>query len=122
MTIGIIARRHMDVRELIERRLTVHEYAERPLPPGTLTRALEAAVSAPNHRLTEPWRFIQVGPRTRESLLAIGLDLATQRGARELSEHARSRLAVTVRNPSELLVVAQALDESPDIRREDYAA
>jgi len=50
------------LQKLIAERKTVQDYRQGTLPEGALTRALELASAAPNHRMTEPWRFVQVGP------------------------------------------------------------
>ena len=41
----------------IENRRTIHEFRPDPIAEETLWRILDAARWAPNHRLTEPWRF-----------------------------------------------------------------
>ncbi len=108
-------------QKLIAERRTVQDYRQGALPDGALQRALEAALSAPNHRMTEPWRFIQVGPAARQALFEIGADL---KGTPEapLAGAARDRLAAKMLNPAELLVVCQLQAEKPEIAQEDYAA
>jgi nitroreductase len=110
------------IHDIIRQRRTVHEYADRPLPEGLLARALETALSAPNHGLTEPWRFVRVGPETRRLLIGIGVELATKSGREPLSALAQARLIKTVINPAELVVVSQVLDADASVREEDYAA
>jgi nitroreductase len=114
--------RALELQRLITTRRTVHAYAARPLPPGALERGLEAAISAPNHRLTEPWRFIRTGPKTRQALLEIGVDRLTQGGKVPLGSNAEQVIERTVINPAELLIVSQVLDPRPDVQHEDYAA
>ena len=46
------------VLEAIRTRRTVRDYTDKPISRDLLTGWLEAACWAPNHRLTEPWRFI----------------------------------------------------------------
>lgn len=53
---------------LTSRRTTGRQFDGRPVPPEVLHRAVEAAVHAPNHKLTEPWRFVQLGPQGAERL------------------------------------------------------
>eukprot|EP01050_Picozoa_sp_SAG11_P010522 SAG11_NODE_1057_length_6008_cov_3.405991_2_plen_277_part_00 len=53
---------------LTGRRTTGRHFDGRPIPQEVLHRAVEAAVHAPNHKLTEPWRFVQLGPRRAEQL------------------------------------------------------
>ena len=47
----------MDVIEAIETRQSIGRVKQDPVPRELLERILESAVHAPNHRLTEPWRF-----------------------------------------------------------------
>ena len=108
-------------QKLIAERRTVQDYRQGPLPEGALLRAVEVAMSAPNHRMTEPWRFVQVGPQNRQVLFEIGADLKSAPGA-PLAGTARDRLAAKMLLPTELLVVCQTKAEDPEVAREDYAA
>lgn len=108
-------------QKLLAERRTVQDYRQGALPEGALRRALEAALSAPNHRMTEPWRFIQVGPVARQVLFEIGADLKSTPEA-PLAGAARDRLAAKMLNPSELLVVCQTKADNPEVAQEDYAA
>jgi nitroreductase len=47
----------MDVIQAIETRRSVGRVKQDPVPRELIGRILESAVHAPNHRLTEPWRF-----------------------------------------------------------------
>ncbi len=51
----------MTVIEAIKARRSVPKLRHDPLPREVLEQMLEAAVWAPNHRLTEPWRFYVIG-------------------------------------------------------------
>ncbi|HJO02520.1 MAG TPA: hypothetical protein QGG47_00945 [Acidobacteriota bacterium] len=42
------------VQRALNERATVHEYRPGAVPEGSVERALEAALAAPNHRMTEP--------------------------------------------------------------------
>ena len=110
----------MKIQELLLDRKTVHDYRPEPLPAGALERALAAAVAAPNHRMTEPWRFVRVGPETRKVLVDISADL--KGGPAKLGEAGLQKLAAKMVDPAELLVVCQVRHPDPDIAREDYAA
>jgi nitroreductase len=52
----------MDVLEAIRERRTVKKYRPEPVPREQMERILEAARWAPNHRMTQPWRFRVLGP------------------------------------------------------------
>ena len=47
----------MDVRQAINTRRSVGRVKPDPVPREVVERILESAVHAPNHRITEPWRF-----------------------------------------------------------------
>ena len=58
----------MDVLEAIHTRRTIAKFQPEPIPAETLTEILAAGIWAPNHRLTEPWRFVILGPETQRLL------------------------------------------------------
>jgi nitroreductase len=58
----------MDVEEAIRTRRTHKAYAPEPLDPELLEELFELASWAPNHNLTNPWRFRVVGPQALEAL------------------------------------------------------
>jgi nitroreductase len=47
----------VDVTHAIETRRSVGRVKQDPVERGLIERVLESAVHAPNHRITEPWRF-----------------------------------------------------------------
>jgi nitroreductase len=52
----------MDVEEAIRSRRTHKAFARDPVPRDLLDELLELARWAPNHHLTNPWRFRVLGP------------------------------------------------------------
>ncbi len=52
------------VRQALLQRRTVNDFDKTPVPDLVLRNAIEAAIHAPNHKMTEPWRFIKLGPET----------------------------------------------------------
>lgn len=60
----------MELEQAIRTRRTHKAYASQPLDRTTLDELFELARWAPNHKLTNPWRFRVVGPRTLERLKA----------------------------------------------------
>jgi nitroreductase len=58
----------MDVFEAIRTRRTHKAYGAEPVDRATLTELLELARWAPNHHVTEPWRFRVLGPRALQRL------------------------------------------------------
>jgi nitroreductase len=58
----------MDVEEAIRNRRTHKAFAPNPVPRELLDELLELARWAPNHHLTNPWRFRVLGPRALAAL------------------------------------------------------
>lgn len=115
----------MNVRDALLGRRTVHSYRPEPVPEEVIERALEAAIHAPNHRLTWPWRFLRVGRETRKGLVDIAVQLKSAGvdcGVEQLAA-LRGKIKGKFLNPHDLIVVTVRCGETDAIRaREDYAA
>lgn len=112
----------MDLQEALLGRRTVHAYTDDALPEGAVDRALEAAVHAPNHRLTFPWRFLRVGRDTRAALAERAIEKKRIKCDGVLPDEVRDRTRAKILNPEELIVVTLVREEDPFIAREDYAS
>ena len=62
----------VEVETAVRTRRTHKAYEREPVDRRTIEDLLELARWAPNHHLTEPWRFRVIGPETFERLLAAG--------------------------------------------------
>ena len=60
----------MEVETAIRTRRTHKAFRPKRLPPEQLDQLLDLARWAPNHNLTNPWRFRVVGPQALERLKA----------------------------------------------------
>jgi nitroreductase len=60
----------MDVEQAIRERRTHKAFFPEPVPRAELEELLELARWAPNHHLTNPWRFRVLGPQALERLKA----------------------------------------------------
>ena len=58
----------MDVSSAIRARRTHKQYGTDPVDEGTIRELVELACHAPNHHLTQPWRFRVLGPHVRDLL------------------------------------------------------
>lgn len=108
----------LSVRECIRTRRTIHNFLPEPPPEDVILEAIESARWAPNHKLTQPWRFYVVGPATGAKISELNAELVTQ----ERGEHAgQVKLERWLSMPAWLVVTCR---RSEDDRRfmEDYAA
>ena len=62
----------MELEHAIRTRRTHKVYEPEPVDRATVEALLELARFAPNHHLTEPWRFRVLGPETFERLVTAG--------------------------------------------------
>lgn len=60
----------LQIDDLIRSRRTHKAFAPEPLDSQTVDELLELARWAPNHNLTNPWRFRVIGPQSLERLKA----------------------------------------------------
>ena len=69
----------MDLEEAIRTRRTHKVYGPEAVPRETLEELLELARWAPNHNLTNPWRFRVLGPQSLKALKQVaGPDAAAK--------------------------------------------
>jgi nitroreductase len=64
----------MELEQAIRTRRTHKAYAPEPVDRATLDELFELARWAPNHKLTNPWRFRVLGPNALERLKAAAGD------------------------------------------------
>lgn len=62
----------MELLDAILTRRTIKEFKTDLVPDAVLERALAAGIWAQNHRLTQPWRFVVLGPETQRTLAEAG--------------------------------------------------
>jgi nitroreductase len=103
---------------LLRERRTIHRFRSDPVPDEVLARALEVATWAPNHRLTEPWRFYLPGPQTAARLVELNTRLVAASAGPEL---ARKKESLWRAVPRWLLLTCQRSTDAI-LAREDYAA
>ena len=83
----------MDVEKAIRTRRTHKAFGAQPLDRTVLDELFELARWAPNHHLSNPWRFRVLGEHARERLMALAESL--QAGAAAKLARAPTLVAVT---------------------------
>jgi nitroreductase len=111
-----------DLFSTIHKRRSHKRFKPDPVDPAKLHLLLDAAVTAPNHKMTEPWGFLVLGPRARhvyaecKARLKFGDHMGVD-GKAKAEQLIAELLAVPV-----VIGVTQKLDSDPVRREEDYAA
>jgi nitroreductase len=113
----------MRASEAIRERRSIKRFTERPVSRQEIETLLDAATLAPNHRLTQPWRFYVLGPEARYSYgLALGERKARKIEDPDAGHKMRETVAQEHRALPCMIAVAIVNSDNPEIRDEDYAA
>ncbi len=115
----------MDLAEAIRTRRSVSAFTAQPVEPELVLELLETSVWVPNHRLTEPWRFVLLtgdsARRYAEIRRAMALDfckLEDPEARRQVGEGTYQKFSGI---PAFLAVIMKE-NANPEVREEDYAS
>ena len=112
-----------NVLETLRARRSIRQFSPREITREEIESMLDAAVTAPNHRLTQPWRFYVLGPQARH---AYGLALGNRKAKKIEDATAADTMRNNVANEHMalplMIAVAMVEDPSQEIREEDLAA
>lgn len=113
----------MTAEEAIRARHSVKAFSPRPVVRAELEELLELAVQAPNHRMTEPWGFVVLGPGARSMYAAVlGRRKSSKVSDPQAAQMVRDKVVRTTAAIPALVLVTTHLHEDPEIREEDAAA
>ncbi|MGH7527660.1 MAG: nitroreductase family protein, partial [Gemmatimonadales bacterium] len=115
----------MDAIDAIHRRTSVRRFRPDPVPRETIERLLDCAVRAPNHKLTQPWRFAVLTGEAKARLAELRAHHRLKRYTDPDSAEARAGADKVRREALEtpsFVVVMCAVNSDEITREEDYAA
>lgn len=113
----------MTIFEAIAARRSIKTFTDRQISDEAIDQLLEIAVQVPNHRMTEPWRFYVMGPEARRGYgAALGARKAKKVEDPDAAQAVIDKVANSHYDLPAMLAVAMILDDSPEIREEDYAS
>lgn len=113
----------MHVADAIQQRRSIKRFTTAPVSREQIDALLSAAVLAPNHRLTEPWRFYVLGPDARAAYgRVLGGRKAKKIGDPAAAQATIETVAAEHRALPAMIAVAIAQNANPEIAEEDYAA
>lgn len=107
-----------ELAELIRGRRTINLYLQTPVPDELVREAIDAAIWAPNHHVTEPWRFYLLGPATIARTVELERQIVTKRKGPKAGDFKAKQWA---EKPGWLVVTCRR-SEDELTQREDYAA
>ena len=114
----------MDVLDAIRNRRSVNRVTSKPIPKAYITDLLNAAMWAPNHHFTEPWRFHVIANDERTKMSDFVAD-AMEREAEtqgDITEAAIAKVRRALPRAPLVVVVTVGHSDDPVTDIEDYAA
>lgn len=115
----------MSILEIIKSRRTIYQFKPKLISLGILNQCLEAAIWAPNHKVTEPWRFWVIGKETQSKLAVIYAEnrasKRAEKGSDSFNEIYQKAIAKFLAIP-QIVLVGQVLAKDSITLQEDYAA
>jgi nitroreductase len=115
----------MDAITAINQRTSVRHFRPEPVSRETIEQLLECAVRAPNHKLTQPWRFTVLTGAARHRLAELRAGHRLQRFDNASSPEAvaaADKIRRETRETPVFVVVMSAVNPDEITREEDYAA
>lgn len=113
----------MNISDAINSRRSIKKFTERAVTREEIESLLDAAALAPNHHLTQPWRFYVLGPDARHAYgLALGNRKAKKIEDAAQAQSIREKVADEHRALPAMLAVAVVNTDNPEMREEDFAA
>ena len=113
--------------EVIEQRRNVKEFTEDEISEDSIKYMLNAAIWAPNHRKTEPWRFIVIPKNSKMRIkLANHIKDWNYKNATSKDEKVKIQISekekIKILNAPALIYVYYIQDSNPEIDKENYSA
>ena len=116
----------MDLEEAIRTRRSIGKVKADPVPRELVERIIEAAVWAPNHHHTEPWKFVVLTGEGRRRLGRAYAEIAEETMAGVADEEKQQRLAKeeakAMRSPVVIAAVCSPSTSPKALRTEELAA
>jgi nitroreductase len=104
--------------EVLRGRRTIDFYLQTPVPGALVKEAIEAAIWAPNHHVSEPWKFYVLGQESIGCCLDLVRDIVTAKKNRKAGEFKAKNWS---EKPGWLVVTCRTSDDAL-MQSEDYAA
>jgi nitroreductase len=115
----------MDAISAIQQRTSVRRFRPEPVPRDIIARLLDCAVRAPNHKLTQPWRFTVLSGSARDRFAEIRARHRLKRYENPSAPEALAGAEKVRRETTDtpvFVVVSSAVHSDEMTREEDYAA
>jgi len=104
--------------EVLRGRRSIELFLQTPVPIKLLNEAIDTAIWAPNHHVTEPWHFFALGKDAIEQCLDLCADIVTTKKSEKAGRFKRQSWS---EKPGWLVVTCRRSQDEL-LQQEDYAA
>lgn len=115
----------MNLTSVIRNRRSVSVYLDRPVDPSLIEELLDTAVYVPNHKLTEPWRFVFISEEMQDELAKINRKIAVEK--HQVTDPDQIKIVsdngyAKIKSIPFIMFVINKLHPDEKLREEDYAS
>lgn len=115
----------MNLKDIIKGRRSISSYQDKKVSTELMKELLDIAIWVPNHKLTEPWRFVFIQGEAKQKLAEINRKVArskskdaTEEELEKVGENAYQKIM----GVPFIMLVINKLHPQEKLREEDYAA
>ncbi|RCW64268.1 nitroreductase family protein [Saliterribacillus persicus] len=112
----------MELKRIIEERRSVQLFQDKEVPEKLMKELLETAIWVPNHKMTQPWRFVFVKGEAKKRLASINQKLTEEKCEDGEREKLGQLAFEKINNLPFIIMVLNELNEKEKLQEEDYAS
>ncbi len=106
------------LESVVMSRRTIHSFKSKKVSESLVEKAIEIACWAPNHYLTEPWKFYLLGEKAQNDIINMSYDITLASKGSRVAQIKRSRWQSV---PGWLVLTSKKAENTKE-ERENYAA
>ncbi|MRI64998.1 nitroreductase [Gracilibacillus thailandensis] len=115
----------MNLHQLIKGRRSIAVYQDKEVSQSLIEELLETAIWVPNHKMTEPWRFVFIQGEAKEKLATINRQVAVSKTTSNSDEELKivsDNAYHKIMNVPFIFFVVNTIHPQEKLREEDYAS
>jgi nitroreductase len=113
----------VELAQVIKERRSIQQFKDRPVSIELVKELIDTAVWVPNHKMTQPWRFVLIHDKGRRRLAEINRARAEERERDpEKSQELGQKFYDRFMSVPMLLAVVMKESSHPVVWEEDYAS
>jgi len=112
-----------ELLQIIKSRRNTKHFSDKKVDKSYIDMILESAVWAPNHRSTEPWRFVVITKSSPiKENISNGLISLQEDNQKKLNNNQKKEILLGVERTPFYIFVFTEISENPEISEENYGA